>query len=464
MIRVLALIAVLCVSPALTSQAAQAETKQPNILFVLADDLGVGDLAVNGNKYVQTPHLDRFTKYCHNFTSAYAPAPQCSPTRGAILTGQYPARLHITTWIGGKEPAEYEELSLPRQRKSLRDDTFTLAHYLSNAGYETVQIGKWHLGHDPEGPAKAGFEHTIGFASGAGPGKAPEWFGPYPKIKDLDGPADEYITERLTDEAIKFFAKKRDRPFFMMLQHFDPHAPLVAPPDEVQRYVDAGRPKDKGVLNATYLAMVQQVDTSFGRLVEALKEQKLYKDTIVIFYSDNGAAKYYGSNDPFRGGKKDFYEGGIRVPLSMRVPGMTEKGVRHDTPVSGFDFFPTLVELTGGSINDVKTTLDGVSLVPLLKGEKQLDRDTLYWHHPAVSKTHAIIPPQGAVREGKWKLIDFYSENQKDELYNLQNDPAEKTNVADKNPEVVARLRTKLQQHLKDVDAQVVTVKGKASE
>ena len=451
---------VLLLSVSVVAEAeAKRPSKQPNILFVLADDLGYGDLNVSGNKFVQTPSLDRFAKNCHWFKQAYAPAPQCSPTRGAILTGQYPARFHITTWIGGKEAAEYNGLLLPRQRKHLPKQTYTLAKYLQRAGYETIQIGKWHLGDDPQGPSQLGFDRTIGFAAGAGPGMPKQWFGPYPKIADLDGPSDEYITERLTDEAIALLGQKRDRPFFMMFQHYDPHAPLVAPPDEVQRYVDAGRPLDKGKLNATYLAMLQQVDTSFGRLLEALRKQGLYKNTVIIFYSDNGAANYYGRNAPLRGGKKEFYEGGIRVPLIMRVPGSTPRGIKHMVPVSGIDFFPTLIELTGGAVTEVDTPLDGVSLMPLIKGATELQRDTLYWHHPAVSKTFKPIPPQGAVREGAWKLIDFYGDTQPDELYNLDEDPKEENNIAAKHPEVVARLRAKLMAHLKQVDAQMVQPK-----
>lgn len=443
-------------SPVLAGTTSRDASDRPNILFVLADDLGYGDLGVTGCEFVQTPHLDKFAKYCHTFTNAYAPSPQCSPTRGAILTGQYPARLHITTWIGGKEPAAYKGLRLPQQKKSLPKNAYTLAKYLGDVGYETIQIGKWHLGDNPKGPSQFGFDHTVGFSAGAGPGKGQDWFGPYPKIDDLDGPADEYITERLTTEAIKFIQNKRKKPFFMMFQHYDPHAPLVAPPDDVQRYVDAGRPRDKGQLNATYLAMVEQVDTSFGRLIEALKERGIYNNTVIIFYSDNGAAKYFGRNDPFRGGKKEFYEGGIRVPLFMRVPGLTKKGQKHDAPVSGIDFFPTLIEMTGGSTNKVKATLDGVSFMPLLKGGEQLSRDTLYWHHPALSKTFKQIPPQGAVRQGPWKLIDFYSSDEVDELYNLDQDPGEKNNIADQHPEKVKELREKLHKHLKEVGAQLV--------
>ncbi|MBI1336509.1 MAG: sulfatase-like hydrolase/transferase [Phycisphaera sp.] len=438
-----------------------AQAARPNIVFVLADDLGYGDLGCTGSEFAKTPNLDAFAKQSHVFNNAYAPAPQCSPTRAAILTGEYPARLHITTWIGGEKPEEYKGLQMPEQRKSLPDDAYTLAQYLKSSGYETIQIGKWHVGDNPAAPAKFGFDHTIGFAKGAGPGKPEAWFSPYPNIKDLKGPPGEFITERLTTEAVKFIASKREKPFFMMFQHYNVHAPVVAPPGDVLRYVDEGRPKDKGKLNATYLAAVEQVDKSFGQLVAALKKTGQFDNTIIVFFSDNGANTWDGSNAPYRGGKKEFYEGGIHMPLMMRIPDGLKERRDHDQPVSGIDFFPTFVELTGGSLRDVKAPIDGVSLLPVLMKNEPLKRDCLFWHHPALSRTFKEIPPQGVVREGPWKLIDFYSPSDRDELYNLDEDPGEKNDLAEKYPERVEQMRAKLQAHLKAVGAQmVVDTKG----
>lgn len=444
-------------TPPATAQAAEADRLgPPNVLFVLADDMGYGDVGYTGSPFVQTPHLDRFAQNSHVFTSGYAPSPQCSPTRGAILTGQYPARLHITTWIGGNKANEYQGMRLPKQKTRLPKDVYTLANYFQDAGYETAQIGKWHLGGDPKGPARYGFDRTIGFSDGAGPGKGRDWFGPYPKIKDLQGPPEEYITERLTTEAIDFIEQDRDQPFFVMLQHYDPHAPIVAPDADVQKYVDLGRPKDEGKHNATYLAMIEQVDTSFGRLISAMEKQGILENTIVVFFSDNGAVTWHGSNAPFRGGKKDFYEGGIRVPMMMHVPGFVPSTNTIDAPVSGIDFYPTLVELTGGAPAELSATLDGVSLVPLFKDAEGFDRDTLFWHHPALSRHYADIPPQGAVRQGPWKLIDFYGDLQADELYNLEQDPGEQVNLASQYPDRVELMRDQLKTHLQAVDAQMV--------
>ncbi|MEM8971686.1 MAG: sulfatase [Pseudomonadota bacterium] len=440
----------------LPHEATAADAGKPNIVFILADDLGNGDLGFRGSELAKTPHLDSFAKQGHVFSNAYAPSPQCSPTRGAILTGQYPARFHITTWIGGNKATEYKGLKLPRQKTSLPKDTFTMAKYLQASGYETAQIGKWHLGGDPKGPKQFGFDHTIGFAKGAGPGKGLDWFGPYPNIPDLDGPPEEYITDRLTTEAVEFINTERDKPFFLMFQHFDVHAPIVAPPSDVQRYVDAGRPKDEGKLNATYLAMVEQVDSSFGRIIGALKSKGLYDNTIVIFFSDNGATSWHGRNNPLRGGKKDFYEGGIRVPMLMHVPGLTDAHHTHEVPVNGIDFLPTLVELTGGDLNQIQSPLDGISLVPILKGGETLERENLFWHHPALSRDYKDIPPLSVVRQGDWKLIDFNGSFREDELYNLKEDPGEQTNLLTQYPDKAAELRALIQNHLKAVGAQMV--------
>lgn len=443
----------LLAAPAAAPTEVNAET---NVLIFLADDLGYGDLGYSGSTHARTPHIDAFAQQNMTFTAGYAPSPQCSPTRAAILTGQYPARLHITTWIGGKNLAQYKGMSLPVERKRLPDDTHTLAHHFQSRGYDTVQIGKWHLGGNSELPARAGFDETIGFAPNAGPGTPKEWFGPYPKIKDLTGPPDEYITDRLTDEAVEYLDEVSDRPFFMMLQHYDVHAPLVAPEEDVQKYVDAGRPRDTDSENATYLAMKENLDDSFGRVMAALEDNDLADDTIVVFFSDNGGTPWHARNDPLSGGKKRFTEGGIRVPLVIRVPGVTEPGSVSDVAVNGIDFFPTLVELTGGSVSEVDHLFDGISIAPLLRGGDTLDREALFWHHPAVSRDYAIIPPQGVVRQGPWKLIHYYGDTQPAELYHLGDDLGETKNLADRFPERVAEMQNLLEKHLDHTDAQRV--------
>ena len=438
-------------------QQVDAQTpKQPNIVFFLVDDLGYGDLGYSGSNLAQTPNIDRFAQQNLVFSNAYAASPHCSPTRASIVTGQYPARLHITVWIGGKKPTTYENLEIPTQKRFLAGDIPTIAEYLQDKGYTTAQVGKWHIG-SPRVPIEEhGFDYVIGHRPGAGPGPK-GWFGPYQSIQNFDGPEGEYITDRLTDEAIQFMTDTKDEPFFLLLQHYDVHAPLRAPEALVQKYVDQGHPREKGRENATFLAMKECTDASFGRIIHTLEALEIADNTIVIFFSDNGGVSYYANNLPLRAGKKSLYEGGIRVPMIVRVPGLTEAGV-CDVPVNSVDFFPTLVELTGGNPAEIPTTLDGLSLRSIFAGG-ELKRDALYWHMPQPGKDWSVIPPQGAMRMGPWKLVHHYGETKPDELYNLDSDISEERNLARRNPERVKEMRAMLEAHLEATQAQTVTIR-----
>jgi arylsulfatase A len=429
---------------------------RPNVIFILADDLGFGDLGYSGSPYAQTPHLDAFARNNLVFDNAYAAAPHCSPTRAALVTGQYPARLHITVWIGGQHPSEYEGLQLPQQRNYLSRDHYTVGHYFKSRGYTTAQIGKWHLGSRRVPIKDHGFDYVIGHAPGASPGPPHTWYAPYPTIRDLDGPEGEYITDRLTDETIKFMETKRNEPFFILLQHYAVHTPLTAPEEIVQKYVDLGRPRDTGRSNATFLAMIETFDTSVGRILQGLDDLGLADNTIVVVTSDNGGVPYISDNGPLRTGKKFLYEGGVRVPLFMRVPGMTPPGGVSSVPVNTIDFFPTFVELTGGDLQAQPTVFDGVSLLPVLTGGDSLDREALFWHMPQAGRSWTVIPPQGAVRMGPWKLIHHYGETRPDELYNLDDDIGESRNLARYHPERVSQMRAMLMRHLDETDAQRV--------
>ncbi|MBT4756950.1 MAG: sulfatase [Opitutae bacterium] len=438
--------------------AAAIADQKPNILIFLVDDLGYGDLGCTGSTFAETPHLDRFAEEATRFTDAYAPAAHCSPSRAAIMTGQYPARLHITTWIGGKKATEYKGLSLPKQKTFLAESAYTMGEYFQAQGYTTANIGKWHAGGTIVPLQKHGFEHVIGYAPGAGPGASEAWFGPYPQIKDLDGPSDEYITDRLTQETIRFIEERDGDPFFIMLQHYDVHGPLVAPDAMVQKYVARRRPKDKGIENATFLAMKESMDASFGAIVNKLKALDLYDDTIIIFTSDNGGVQYFANNGGLRMGKKWLYEGGIRVPLLMRVPGYTEGGEVSRLPINGIDFFPTLVELTGGDPAKIESDLDGESFAPELKQVAGVKREALFWHSPQLGKGGGVIAPSGAVRMGPWKLISYYGDTKVPELYNVENDKAEEKNLASQYPELVDRIQRMLEKHLDETKAQRVTL------
>ncbi|MGB0372453.1 MAG: sulfatase [Opitutales bacterium] len=436
---------------------ARADQKH-NILIFLVDDLGYGDLGVTGSNFGETPHLDQFAEEATRFTDAYAPSGHCSPSRAAIMTGQYPARLHITTWIGGKKATEYKGLGLPKQKRFLAESAYTMGEYFQEQGYTTANIGKWHVGGTTVPLQKHGFEYVIGYAPGAGLGKGPGWYGPYPNIEDLTGPSDEYITDRLTQETIRFIEERDSDPFFIMLQHYDVHAPLAAPEAMVQKYVDRGRPREKGIENATFLAMKESMDASFGAIIARLKSLDLYDNTIIIFTSDNGGVSYFANNGGLKRGKKWLYEGGIRVPLIMRVPSIAASGSVSDVPVNGIDFFPTLVELTGGEPEQINSEIDGESFVSVLDGSGALKRDALFWHSPQLGKDSGIIAPAGVVRMGPWKLVSFYGNTQAPELYNLEKDQAEKMNLARRYPERVDRMQRMLEKHLDDTEAQRVTL------
>lgn len=454
LIALLGLVTILSFRAPLHAQAGSLNA-QPNIVFFLVDDLGFGDLGYSGSALAETPNIDTFARENLIFSSAYASSPHCSPTRASIVTGQYPARLHITVWIGGKKATSYKNLGLPTQKQFLARDVPTVAEYFQTRGYTTAQFGKWHVGGNRVPLSEHGFDKVIGWGPGAGPGN---WFAPYNRIKDLPGPEGEYITDRLTDEAIEFMAAQEDEPFFLLLQHYDVHAPLAAPEETVQKYFDRGRPLDKGKENATFLAMKERTDASFGRIVEALDQLGLSDNTIVIFFSDNGGVSYFANNGGLRGGKKFLYEGGIRVPLVMRVPGLTRAGTISNVPVNAVDFFPTLVELTGSSLGSVDAPLDGVSLKPLLEN-KPLNRDAMFWHMPQLGKDWTVIPPQGAVRVGPWKLLHHYGETKPDELYNLDEDYGETNNLAKQHPKRVQAMRLMLEQHLAETKAQTVTIR-----
>ncbi len=436
--------------------AEDSSPERPNVIFVLADDLGFGDLGYSGSEYAVTPHIDAFARENLIFTDGYAASPHCSPTRASVVTGQYPGRQHITVWIGGRHTPEYEGMRLPEEKTFLDRDNYTVAQYFKSQGYTTAQLGKWHLGNRHVPIQDHGFDHVIGFAPGAAPGPPDTWYAPYRTIRGMDGPEGEYITDRLGDEAVKFMEEHRDGPFFMLLQHYAVHVPLTAPEDLVQKYVDMGRPRDRGEENATFLAMKETLDRSFGRVLQALEDLELADNTIVVFTSDNGGVTYFANNGPLRAGKKFLYEGGVRVPLIMRVPGMTPQGGTTSVPVNTVDFFPTFVDLTGGDIDAQPTTFDGVSLRPVLSGENTLDREALYWHMPQVGRDWAVIPPQGAVRMGPWKLIHHYGDTKPDELYNLDDDIGESRNLARQHPERVAQMRAMLKRHIEDTDAQHV--------
>ncbi len=413
-----------------SSPCSGEDTKRPNIVFILADDLGVNDLGCYGRTEHLTPTLDRLAKAGARFTSAYAACPVCSPTRAAILTGKHPARLHLTTFLPGRGDAPSQKLLHPKIRQQLPLEEITLAEALKGAGYATACLGKWHLGGLAFSADKQGFEFVYAGKANTTP------------TAD-EGGKGEYD---LTRKAEEFIAANRDRPFFLYLCHNTPHIPLDAKKELIEMY--------KASFNPTYAAMIHTMDDSVGRVVKTLDDLHLTDRTIVVFTSDNGGLHVPEQaddppthNTPYRAGKGFLYEGGIRVPLIVRWPGVIAPGKVVDTPVISTDWTPTFLEATG-----VKPTseLDGVSLTELLQG-RALPSRSLYWHMPHY--TNQGSRPAGAVREGDWKLIEHY-EDGRVELFHLATDPGEASDRAGTEPKIAADLQAKLAAWRKTVGAQ----------
>ena len=438
----------------LTALCAAAATK-PNIVFFLADDLGYMDIGANNpGTFYETPNIDRLAKQGMRFTQGYAACPVCSPTRASIMTGKYPPRTGITDFIPGMRSGKLR--SAPNA-DHLRLEEVTLAERLRDAGYATFFAGKWHLGDGDYSPNAQGFDPGL---------LGTRQFYYPPSDEPLTGLRDDpKTTDRIANEAVKFIGAHKDKPFFAYLPFLAVHIPVAARPGLVDKYEkkkisgtpDAwgkeGGSKVRLVQNhAAYAAMVEQLDSAVGRVLDALERNGMNERTIVVVMSDNGglstAEGHPTSNLPLRGGKGWLYEGGIREPWLMRVPRVTTPGSVCDTPVVSNDYYPTLLELAGLPLFP-KQHRDGVSLVPLLKGRK-LKRGPIFWHYPHYSNQGG--PPGGAVRDGDWKLIEWY-EDGAIELFNLRADPGETNNLALQNPARVKKLHARLVAWRHDVKA-----------
>ena len=433
---------------ALLTATLTATARPPNIIFVLVDDMGWTDLGCFGSTYYETPNIDRLAAQGMRFTDAYSACTVCSPSRASVLTGQYPARLHITDWIAGhKRP--FAKLSVPDWTMQLSPEIPNVARVLKSAGYATASIGKWHLGPEACWPEQQGFDLNIG---GCEKGQPPSYFAPY-KIPTLrEGPNGEFLSDRLTSEALTFMAQNKDHPFFIYLPHYAVHTPIAAKPEVIEKY-KAKQNKEAPHHNPAYAGLVESVDDSVGRILRKLEELKLSENTIILFTSDNGGLIGCTSNAPLRVGKGSAYEGGVRVPLIVTWPGVTTPGSVCRTPVISADFFPTLLSMAGAK-PPASHRVDGESLVPLLKQEGTLVRQALYWHYPHYHPGGAT--PYGAIREGDFRLVEFYEDNRV-ELYNLKDDIGETRDLAVKMPEKTAALRQKLSAWRNSVGAQMPT-------
>tara|TARA_B100001175_G_C19514506_1_gene646329 strand:+ start:5906 stop:7474 length:1569 start_codon:yes stop_codon:yes gene_type:complete len=494
------------------------EMKSPNVIFFLVDDIGWSDVGCYGSEFYETPNIDKLASEGVRFTDAYSACHVCSPTRASILTGKYPASLNLTDWLPGRRNFSFQKLKNVEINQYIPYDISTLPKMLKNNGYKTAIIGKWHLGEDDDSTLKQGFDSHL-----------PDWNKGWPKegyyfpygMKGLEvGDEGEYLTDRLTDEAIKYIEHNKETPFFLYLSHFAVHDPIEGRKDLVKKYSNklkgndppGGEPfiletnpdekksitrieldsllednKYKGYKifsngsvkikqhqdNVEFAGMVESMDESLGRIMKKLKELELDQNTVVIFYSDNGgmsAANFYfpdreiskkeidkafsTSNLPLRGGKGWMYEGGIRVPLIIKWPVKGLQGVVSNVPVTSPDFFPTIIEMIGLEAEN-NNQKEGISMVPLLKGDQKLEREAIYWHFPHYSN-HGNQSPGGVIRSGDYKLLEYY-ENNTIQLFNLAEDPGEQNDLSTKEPERVNKLRLLLTNWRKNVNAKMMS-------
>ena len=446
----------------------RAESRMLNIVCILMDDLGWRDLGCYGSTFYRTPNVDALARDGMRFTEAYAACPVCSPTRAAILTGRYPARIGLTDYLVGTRrgkllPAEYLHY-LPLHET-------TVAKVLREADYATASIGKWHLGPEPYYPEHHGFDLNV---AGCDLGHPPSYFWPYAagdrRVPLKNGSDGEYLTERLTREAVRFIEANAHRPFFLYLAHYAVHNPMQAPdrwtepfkagrtrtPSQTAEYLEWHGRKVRIVQNnPVYAGMIAAADDGVGQIVRTLKKLGLYDRTLLLFTSDNGglstAEGMPTSNYPLAGGKGWLYEGGIRVPLIIRWPGKTRPGSVCQVPVTSTDFFPTLLAAAGlPQMPELHT--DGANLTPVLDGKRAVLHDALYWHYPHYSNQGCN--PSGAIREGKYKLIEDY-ETGNCELFDLETDAGETRDLYSLLPETAARLKEKLSNWRRSVGARM---------
>jgi arylsulfatase A-like enzyme len=438
------------------SSLSLAADRPPNVVLILIDDMGFTDLSCCGSSFYETPNIDRLAASGMRLTHGYSACTVCSPTRAAVMTGKYPARLHITDWIAGHQ-RPFAKLKVPDWRMYLPHEEITIAETFKANGYATCDIGKWHLGGPEYAPTTQGFDINI---AGTHAGSPPTYFFPYKNNNGSlpgleEGQPGEYLTDRLTDEAIKFVSAAKDKPFFLYMPFYAVHTPLMAKPEKIAKYQAKAKPENPQH-NATYAAMIESLDEGIGRLMAHLNTLHLRENTIVVFTSDNGGLKLnqVTSNDPARAGKGSAYEGGVRVPYIFSYPPKIRAGSTSDAAVMSIDLFPTLAELSGIATKPEKPAWDGTSAASILLEKGPIQRDTLYWHYPHYHPGGAT--PYGALRSGDWRLVEFY-EDGKTELYNLNNDVGESKDLATSQPQKHDELLAALRKWRSEVGAQMPT-------
>jgi arylsulfatase A-like enzyme len=433
-----------------------ADGKKPNIIFVLADDLGWAELGCYGNTFNETPNLNRLASQGMRFTDAYAAAPVCSPYRAAFMTGQYPARVGITDYLR------------PNDKNHLSTQYVTIAEALKNAGYATGIIGKWHLtGYANHGaqefpPAVHGFDETIVSENrGIGGGS---YFHPYHFNREIRKrlPGTEYLVDRCNLEAVEFIERHKDGPFFLYLSHYAVHTRLDGKPElvsEFEKKAGAGKGPKAGRNNPHLAAQLKTIDNGIGMIMKKLDEVGLTDETALVFAGDNGGESRVTTNAPLRAGKSTLYEGGIRIPLIVSYPGIVPARTVCKTPTSNFDLYPTFCQLVGAEPGS-RQHIDGVSVLALLKNpQAKLKRDTLYWHYPLAKRHFLGGRSSGAIRKGDWKLIEFFDTGEK-ELYNLKDDIGEENNLVKKNRKKASQLQALFKSWREEVGARIPAGQG----
>jgi arylsulfatase A-like enzyme len=451
-------------------QTKEEEPQKPNILFILADDLGYHDLNCMGSNFYETPNIDRIANEGTVFTNGYAACQVCSPSRASIMSGKFPARHGITDWIGARTGEEWRkqgrhnQLLPPEYVHNLPHEYVTLPEALKEAGYKTFFAGKWHLGSKGSWPEDHGFDINKGGWDVGSPRGG--FFAPWENPNLESGPDGQNLSMRLAKETVNFMKENQDTSFFAFLSFYAVHAPIQTTEAKWAKY--RAKAEELGIAetgfemghflpirqvqdNPVYAGLVEAMDDAVGEVLNALDEMGLDENTIVIFTSDNGGVAagdaFATSNKPLRAGKGYQYEGGIREPFFIKIPGM-EGGQKNTTPVTGTDFYPTLLELAGADLRPEEHN-DGMSLVPVLNGGSLPERP-LIWHYPHYGNQGG--EPSSIIRLGKWKLIHYY-EDGREELYNLKTDLKETTDLADENPELVTELSEQLFEMLNEMSA-----------
>ena len=438
--------AILFIIPlAFTACIQETAPEKWNIVFILADDLGWNQVGYHGSDYYETPNIDRISAEGISFSNAYSANPVCSPTRGSIMTGKNSARLHLTNYIPGS-PYPHAILTTPTMAKCLPLEEVTLAELMKENGYVTGHFGKWHLSPDknyvpgrPFDPASQGFDDIFTSVK------------PEP---EADPAADAHHAVEITERTLKFIDKNQDKPFFAWVSHHVVHRPIMEEESLVSKY--AAKPGSVDPVNNPIMgAMIETMDIGIGQIMDKLEELGLTEKTIVIFYSDNGGYEQLQDQAPFRGGKAMVFEGGIKVPLAIKWPGVVAPGAKNDELVISDDFFPTLADILDHE--ELPEDIDGISLLPVLEGKGNLGRNTLYFHYPHYH--HQGFKPAGAIHQGDYKLIEWFEQSISGEgkaydLYNLAVDPGEENDLSEQMPEKVIEMADKLRQWRKDVRAQ----------